>query len=224
MNQSQLNFNFSSTENQKKFDEDNFIFSSENAEAIDFLTKFFTKELFNYNSVLSCIIKGEEHSGKTHILNIFAKKFNAIFLNFQELQKQNIANFFSQNNFYILDNIDEIKNQELLLHIINSASEVGAFLVLSAKNIDNFTLKDLNSRLKNIATTEIKDPQSELRKILLAKGLCERQLKLEEDVIDFVAKMLNPSYKSLNLALEIIEGFCHANKKKFTLNEAKKML
>lgn len=224
MNQTQLIFNFSTAQNQANFQEEDFIFSAENKNAVDFLQKFFNQKSFAKNTIPSFILKGEHGCGKTHLLHIFAQKFNTIFLQKDALNDINSPTFFAENSFYILENIDKIKNDETLLQIINSAAEAGAFLILSATNLADFTLRDLVSRIKNIFTVEIKNPQPNLIKILLSQGLSQRQLKISDEVIEFLSNSLRPSYTAIRDALKMIEFHCHKNKKNFTLMEAKKLL
>ena len=177
MNQTQLIFDFSTKQNQANFREEDFVFSAENKNAVDFLQKFFDQKSFAKNTIPSFILNGEHGCGKTHLLHIFAQKFHAVFLQKDELNDIKSPTFFAENSFYILENIDEIKNDETLLQIINSAAEAGAFLILSAVNLDDFTLRDLVSRIKNIFTVEIKNPQPNLIKILLSQGLSRRALE-----------------------------------------------
>ena len=216
MNQSQLIFDFSTKQNQANFREEDFVFSAENKNAVDFLQKFFDQKSFAKNTIPSFILNGEHGCGKTHLLHIFAQKFHAVFLQKDELNDIKSPTFFAENSFYILENIDEIKNDETLLQIINSAAEAGAFLILSAVN--------LVSRIKNIFTVEIKNPQPNLIKILLSQGLSRRQLKISDEVVEFLSNSLRPSYTAIRDALKMIEFHCHENKKNFTLTEAKKLL
>ena len=224
MNQTQLIFDFSTKQNQANFQEEDFVFSAENKNAVDFLQKFFDQKSFAKNTIPSFILNGEHGCGKTHLLHIFAQKFHAVFLQKDELNDIKSPTFFAENSFYILENINEIKNDETLLQIINSAAEAGAFLILSAVSLDDFTLRDLVSRIKNIFTVEIKNPQPNLIKILLSQGLSRRQLKVSDEVIEFLSNSLRPSYIAIRDALKMIEFHCHENKKNFTLTEAKKLL
>ncbi len=220
---SQLTFDFSATTPQTNFQESDFIASKASENAINFLNKFFAQTTFD-TTLPSCILKGEHACGKTHLLHIFAQKFHATFLTKNDFDKINSPTFFVANNFYILENIDEIESEELLLHIINSAAEAKSFLVLSAIDVDKFNLRDLTSRLKNIFTVEIKNPPQDLIKALLAKGLAQRQLKISDEVMEFLTNRLQPSYVTIANALQAIENHCHENKKNFTLLEAKKII
>lgn len=224
MKQTQLIFDFSTKQDHGSLITKDFVFCAENKNAVDFLQKFFDQKSFAKNTIPSLIIKGEKGCGKTHLLYFFSQKFHTIFLQKDDLLNINSPTFFVENSFYILENIDEIKNEETLLHIINSAAEAHAFLILSATNLDDFILQDLVSRIKNIFTVEIKNPSKDLIRLLLSQGLSEKQLKVDEDVIEFLSNRLSPSYKTIGDALKMIEICCHENKKKFTLTEAKRLI
>lgn len=221
MNLSQLIFNFPK---KKSFKEEDFIFSNENKIATDFLTQFFKQKDFSISAFQSAILMGENHCGKTFLLNIFAKKFNATFIEKKDLKKINLSHFFEQNKFYIIDDIDKIKDDELLFHLINSAIEAKAFLLMSAKDIIDFKLKDLVSRIKNIFIAKIENPQEEMLEMLVVQGLAKKQLKVTNEVINFLVKNLNRNYKQIFDILNKIEIYCHKNKKKINLEELKKML
>ncbi len=218
---SQLIFDFSNFITDEKFKESDFIFSKENEAAVKFLEKFFLQNNQSQNRVQSAILKGDQASGKSHLLHIFAKKYNAFFL-IKNDQKN--PNFFIENNFYILEDFDKNTDEETLLHLINSASEAKSFLLLTTKNIPNFSLADLNSRIKNIIVTQIKNPDSAMLRMLLINGLARRQLKLNNDSINFITLNLKRDYRKIIDILDKIETFCHQNKKSLSLIDVKKLL
>lgn len=215
MNFSQLFFNFTK---KNSYEEEDFIFSTENKQAYDLLEKFFAK---NFQSL---IIIGEEACGKTFLFNIFSQKFAAKFITKKDLIKTNLAQFFKENNFYILEDIDKINDDELLFHTINSASEAGAFLLMSAQNITIFKLKDLDSRIKNIINAKIQNPQTEMVRMLLIQGFAKRQLKISNEIVNYLTKNLNRNYQEIHNILEKIENFCHKNKGVISLDIIKRGL
>lgn len=190
----QLSFSFPDDQNYAAED---FIFLEENLSARNFLNNFFTQKDFTKSQLQSLILKGEECSGKTHLLHIFAKKFHAEFLNAAEISKMN----FIPNHFYIFEDCDKITDEEALLRLINSAVEAKAFLLLSAKNISRFKLRDLVSRLKNIIVAEIKNPGLEVVEQLLANGLARRQIKLSKQEIKSMSSKIDRSYAAISEVL-----------------------
>ncbi len=209
MTQNQLFLNFNQ-EKRDNFDELNFIFHNQNQEIIKNIEDFFAKE----KNSQRLILKGEKFSGKTYILKIFAKKYNAIFI------EKNFNNF-EENKFYILENIDEIADENLIFHIINLAFESKSFLIMSAKNLNNFTLNDLVSRLKNSDILIIKNPEIETVKILLVKFLSEMQLKISSKIIDFIALNIKRNYEEIYKICQKIEKFSFENKRDISLKEVK---
>ncbi len=197
------------------FSEENFVFLEENSAARNFLEKFFIQE----SPLQSLILKGSKFSGKSHLMHIFAKKHSAIFLDKTKISALNLVSFFAAKNFYILENFEEIENEELVLRLINSAAEAKAFLVLTTKNNHKFKLKDLVSRLKNIAYAEIKNPNEEAIKQLLVNGFSRRQIKLPTKMIDYIASHIERSYEAVFLAVKKVENFCQEKGKNITVKD-----
>jgi len=215
------------------FSEENFVFLKENLAAENFLKSFFDQKNFGKSKLQSLIIKGESHCGKSHLLHIFAQKFEVHFLDKAKISDTDLSNFFAENGFYILEDFDDllaeasakagIKNEELVLRLINLAFESKAFLVLTAKNNHKFHLKDLVSRLKNIPLAEIKNPSLESVKQLLANGFSRRQIKLSSKMIDFLATHIARSYEAVFSAVKKVENFCNENGKDITAKDLELM-
>jgi chromosomal replication initiation ATPase DnaA len=182
----QLNLNLPINEGKDPYLQEDFMLLDENSAAVSFLEKFFFQKKFSQAQFQSLILRGEAKSGKTHLLNVFAKKRQAAFLQIEQISDANLSSFFKEDHFYILENIEEIKNEELLLHLINAAVESKAFLVLSAQGRVQFELRDLSSRVKNIFTLEIKSPSQDAIKILLMNAFARRQLRVSSSIINFI--------------------------------------
>ena len=215
---SQLQLPFFEKTKTNSFSEESFLNLKENSVPKKLLEKFFTKK-----TEQSLILIGEAACGKTHLLHIFAQKFDAEFLSKEQILGINLSNFFTPNCFYIFENIDRINDQNLLLHLINSAAEAQAFLILSAQKLIKFQLKDLESRLKNIFTTQIENPEPESVKQLLAQHLAIKQIRLSRHTINFIAKQIKPNYKAIFDAAKLIEFYTQESGKNITIIKAKKI-
>lgn len=220
---SQLIFNFSDDAGKIFLPED-FIISKENETSYNFLQDFFLRQKQEIDNIKNVILKGEIYCGKSHLLHIFAEKFEAQFIKKDNLKNLNLSSYFCENKFYILENFSEINDEELLLHTINSALEAKSFLILSTEIIPDFALKDLDSRIKNIFVSEIKNPQNELTNALLIQGFAKKQLKINSEVIDFLTLNLPRSYQKIFTAIKLIENYCHENKKNLNLSKAKEII
>lgn len=196
---SQLSFSF---HNEEKYLEEEFVLLDENLAARSFLQKFFAQKDFNSSSLQSLILKGESASGKTHLLNIFVRKFGGEFLDYAKISSLNLPDFLAQNRFYIFENFDETEDEELLLHLINSAREAGSFLILSASKNGKFKLKDLVSRLRNIVEVEIKNPEIDSLEQLLINRLSRRQIRPSQKLMKAVLKEMRREYSAVDEAVE----------------------
>lgn len=218
---SQSAFNFPKSQN---FLYEDFVFLPQNSEAIKVLENFSTQKDFSSSKLQSLVIKGAKQCGKTHLLHIFAKKNGAIFLEKSQINKENLVKILQKNQFYILENIDEIKDDELLFHLINSAFEAKAFIIFSLQEFAEFKLKDLVSRLKNIFICEIKNLDESSIKPLVANYLARRQLKLSAGAINFISQNCPANYAAVFDAINKVEDFCHKNKGEILLKDLKEIL
>lgn len=217
----QLAFSFS-TQNKDKFSEENFIKTAENSSAFKFLEKFFQQDDFESTQFPALIIKGESGSGKTHLLNIFAKKYHVEFIDKHILNDNNPLNIFAKNKFFIVDDFALIEQEERILSLLNSANEARVFVILSDNGQRKFMLKDLNSRLKNIFSSEIKSPSQDTMKILISYQLSQHQIKISSDIIDEITFSAPRTYSSIdNIVKKIIFLQTEQNEKLTKNNLAK---
>lgn len=200
----QLSFGF-------KNDSAEFLLTEENQEAHEFFQKFFAQK----NLARSAILIGESKSGKTSLLNSF--KADLHFLT------QPTAHLVA-DEFYVLENIDQYKNENAILHLINTATEASASLILTTNIEPNFKLPDLASRVKNIFSLRIKKPSESTMKMLLTLHLAKRQLKLKDNLIDFILHNLERSYTKLFDIVHFIEFFAIENKRMITTAELSKII
>ena len=217
----QLSFNFPF---EDKYLLEDFIVSSCNFEALNFIQHYDPKDA---NTTRLTGIIAPRFAGKTYLAKLWQKKLMAEFLDIKELFNANLFSFIEPKKFYIIDDVDKIKNQELLLQIINLVEEKSAFLLLtsSVKLINlGLKIKDLNSRLKNIFQLEISQPGDDLIMMLLIKNFASKQLKVESEVINFLVKNLDRSFDAVFNIVKILE-FCSSERKKnITINLVKEVL
>ena len=61
----------------------------------------------------------------------------------------------------------------------------------------NFNLLDLNSRTKNFLLFSLKDPDDELVFALILKNLSDRQISVDEKLINYIIKRIDRSYRKI---------------------------
>ena len=221
---SQLFFDFYDSQNIDNFRSDDFIKLPENFDAFNFLDNFFKQNNFQKNPTKSLILKGESGSGKTHLLNIYAQKYQANFISEEQIKTENPLRIFCENEFYIIDNFCQIEDEEKLLQYINCATESKSFLILSFNENKIFELQDLQSRIKNIASCQINQASLDSLKQIFVNILSRKQIDLSNQIINFIFTNASPTYSSLNQIIKKIDFFCRENDKKFNLNIAREIL
>ena len=141
-------------------------------------------------------ISGEKFSGKTHLTNIFLKKFNGIRVESILLNDENLKAIKPYQNV-VLEDLNLDVNEKLIYTLFNIIDQDNKFLIItSVKPIAeiNFKLEDLKSRTKNCLSAKIENPDDELMFALILKNLSDRQITLDKKLIDFIIKRVERSY------------------------------
>ena len=141
-------------------------------------------------------INGEKFSGKSHLVNIFLKKFKGVKLESKFLNDENLKTIKPYQNI-VLENLDLNVDEKLIYTLFNIIDQDNKYLIItSIEPISElkFQLEDLRSRTKNCLLAEIKNPDDELMFALILKNLSDRQIVLDKKLIDFIIKRIERSY------------------------------
>ena len=185
LNQLLLDFDY-----KQNFKDDDFYVGQSNFFAYELINRWpkWEKNFLN--------ISGEKYSGKSHLINIFLKKFNGIKINPNLLTDDNLKDVKPHNNV-ILENLNLEVNEKLIYSLFNIVDQDNKYLIItSTKPIVemNFKLEDLRSRTKNCLLAKIENPDDELMFALILKNLSDRQITLDKKLIDFIIKRVERSY------------------------------
>jgi len=144
-------------------------------------------------------ISGEKFSGKTHLVNIFLKKFKGIKLNSKLLKNSDLKEVKIHQNI-ILEDIDHNVDEKLLYSLFNIVDLDNKFIIATSLvpivNID-FSLNDLKSRTKNFLLQNIENPDDELMFALILKNLSDRQIFIDKKLINYIVKRIDRSYSKI---------------------------
>ena len=185
LNQLLLNFNY-----RQNFNYDDFFVSKSNYFAFQLIEKWpkWEKNILN--------IHGEKYCGKTHLSNIFKKKYNAFKIQANEFNNENLKEFKIFENL-ILDDFDENVDEKLMYTLFNIADQDNKYILINSLvpiNQLNFKLADFISRTKNCLFAKIEKPDDELIFAILLKNFSDRQITIEKKLIDFIIKHIDRSY------------------------------
>ena len=188
LNQLLLDFDY-----KQNFKDDDFYVSQSNYYPFQLINKWpnWEKNFLN--------ISGEKHSGKTHLTNIFLKKFSGIRIEANALNNENLKKIKTYENI-VLEDLDLNINEKIIYTLFNIIDQDNKFLLITSnKPISeiNFKLDDLRSRTKNCLLAKIENPDDDLMFALILKNLSDRQITLDKKLIVFIIKRVERSYDKI---------------------------
>ena len=175
---------------EQNFKDDDFYVSGSNKHIFDLLNQWpkWEKNFLNIN--------GEKFSGKTHLINMFIKKFKGIKFDASSLTDNDLKIVKTHENI-ILENLDKNVNEKLIYSLLNIIDLDNKFIIITSEKpiVDiDFLLADLKSRTKNFLLQKIEKPDDELMFALILKNLSDRQISIDKKLIDFIIKRIDRSY------------------------------
>ena len=141
-------------------------------------------------------ISGEKFSGKTHLINIFLKKFKGITLNANSVNNNSLKEIKIYQNI-ILENLNKDIDEKLIYTLLNIIDQDNKYLIVTSIKpiVDiNFELKDLRSRAKNFLLQNIEKPDDDLMFALILKNLSDRQISIDKKLINYIIKRIDRTY------------------------------
>ena len=185
LNQLLLNFEY-----KQNFKDEDFYVSNSNYYAFNLINSWpkWDKNFLN--------ICGEKYSGKTHLSNIFLKKFKGIKIDANSFENKNLKEIKIYENV-ILDNLGQNVDERLIYSLFNIIDQDNKYLIINSLipvSKISFKLEDLRSRTKNCLVAKIDKPEDDLMFALILKNFSDRQITIDKKLIDFIIKRVDRSY------------------------------
>ena len=210
-------FNF---DKSKNFNYEDYFVSKSNYFAFEILQKWpkWEKNILN--------IYGENFSGKTHLSKIFLGKNNGLMIYEKDINDEIFKKLKLYENI-VLDGFNYETNEKLLYSIFNLIDSENKFLIINSINPINemdFQLKDLVSRAKNCLFAKIENPDDELMNAIILKNFSDRQIKIDNKLIDYIAKRIDRSYSKISQFIYKIDELSLKKKKPIDFKIIKEIL
>ena len=188
LNQLLLNFEY-----KQNFKDEDFYVSNSNYYAFNLINSWpkWEKNFLN--------ICGEKYSGKTHLSNIFLKKFKGIKIDANSFENKNLKEIKIYENV-ILDNLGQNVDERLIYSLFNIIDQDNKYLIINSLipvSKISFKLEDLRSRTKNCLVAKIDKPEDDLMFALILKNFSDRQIIIDKKLIDFIIKRVDRSYSKI---------------------------
>ena len=114
-------------DHERNFKDDDFYVSKSNKSTFDMINDWprWEKNFLN--------ITGDKYSGKTHLINIFIKKFKGIKLNANSLTDEDLSKIKVCENI-ILEDLSEKVNEKLIYSLFNFIDIDNKFIIVTSES------------------------------------------------------------------------------------------
>jgi chromosomal replication initiation ATPase DnaA len=147
---------------------------------------------------------GPEGSGKSHLAAIWAETAGARVLAAKLLTQIDPPAALATGALVVEDLEPDGLDERALFHLINLAREEGAYVLLTSRTaVAGFplTVRDLVSRLRALPSVAMAPPDDALLRSLIVKLAADRQLAVDETLVNYLANRVERSFVGVRAAV-----------------------
>ncbi|MCL2468652.1 MAG: hypothetical protein FWF24_00245 [Alphaproteobacteria bacterium] len=206
---------------------DDFLLTSSNAQAVRWL--FETPPTAWPSHML--ILHGPAGCGKSHLLQSWCQHVGAMAVCPESSVLESLARGEAAAPAFAFDDADKIAafpaQQEWLVHFYNATKALHVPVVLAAQKpvaVWGLMLKDIETRLKSCQSVAIEEPDDDLIHGLFLKLFADRQLRVENDVVEYLVKRATRTGTAVQKLVQLLDEEALRAGKKITIPFAQKFL
>jgi chromosomal replication initiation ATPase DnaA len=154
------------------------------------------------------LMVGPEGSGKSHLAAIWADEAGARSTTAHALTTAAVPGALATGALVVEDLNSPDFDERALFHLMNLAREDGAFVLITARapaSAFQVELRDLRSRLRAVPSVSLLPPDDQLFRALIVKLCADRQLSVDEAVVNYLATRIERSYAAARQAVELLD-------------------
>jgi chromosomal replication initiation ATPase DnaA len=158
------------------------------------------------NRIMALI--GPEGSGKSHLATIWAEIAGARVLSAKLLPETDLPAAFATGALVVEDLEPTDLDERVLFHLINMTKEQNAFVLLTARTpVAGFPvgIRDLASRLRALPSVQLSPPDDRLLRSLIVKLAADRQLAVDEPLVNYLANRIERSFAAAHAAVDRLD-------------------
>jgi chromosomal replication initiation ATPase DnaA len=171
-------------------------------------------------------IFGPSGCGKTHLANIFNKKINSFFINASDINNNSLPSI-KVKECLIVDDYENNIDEKLFYSFLNQCHLSNQYIIInSLKPIQSFeiNLDDLKSRFSSFVNIGIDLPTDELIKVIISKNFSDKQVKIENKLLEYILKNIDRSYDGIFELIDKLDSVSLSTGKSININLIKKAL
>jgi chromosomal replication initiation ATPase DnaA len=152
------------------------------------------------------MLTGPEGSGKSHLAAIWAQAAGARRIAARALDEAAVPRALATGALVVEDVAAGALDERALFHLLNLAREDAAFLLLTARTaLMSVAIRDLGSRLKALPVVALAPPDDALLRAVLVKLFADRQLAVDESLINYVAMRVERSFAAARNVVRLLD-------------------
>jgi chromosomal replication initiation ATPase DnaA len=147
---------------------------------------------------------GPEGAGKSHLASIWAQGSGARVLAAKLLPDIDLPAAFATGALVVEDLAFAGLDERALFHLINFAREQAAFVLITSRSpLSTFpvAIRDLASRLRAVPVVVLAPPDDTLLRSLIVKLAADRQLSIDEALVNYLANRIERSFAAVRAAV-----------------------
>lgn len=195
---------------RQTFDREDFIVAPCNIDAVTWM------DLQGCWSSHAFLIYGPKGCGKTHLSYMFSRTH----IDAKDLSED----YYPTDSKIVVENIDETINEKALFHLFNWTREQNIGLLMTARQIPNFKLPDLASRILMIQKVPILPPDDDLIFGMLAKVFLERNIAVDANVLEYATHQTERSFEAVHALIDAADELALAQNRRITIPIIKQTL
>jgi chromosomal replication initiation ATPase DnaA len=155
------------------------------------------------------LLVGPEGSGKSHLAAIWAEQAGARSTTARALTAAAVPGALATGALVIEDLSSSSCDERALFHLMNLAREDQAFVLMTARlplSASDVELRDLRSRLRAVPVVTLMPPDDHLFRALIVKLCADRQVSIDESVVNYLATRIERSFAAARHAVELLDS------------------
>ena len=154
------------------------------------------------------LLAGPEGSGKSHLAAIWAEQAGARSTSAHALTPAAVPGELATGALVVEDLKGSECDERALFHLLNLAREDAAYVLITTRQLPSaqpIELRDLRSRLRAIPVVSLLPPDDQLLRALIVKFCADRQLTIDEPIVNFVANRIERSFAAARQAVALLD-------------------
>jgi len=176
------------------------------------------------------VIVGPQGAGKSHIAAAWLSASDGRIFPVAAVKENlpELAELLKQGSNLVIEDVDPVRVPETnLFHLINTIRQEQRFCLFTSRERPSewdVELPDLQSRLKTAQVVELQEPDELLLKQVMFKLFADRQLQVDERVVDYCILRMERSLQAAEKLVSAIDAEALAKKSGVTKILAGKVL